>query len=37
MCCPLALVVGTGEPVRARYMRINGTTDDGLHTWHRHV
>ena len=37
MCCSLALVVGTGESVRARYMCVIGTTDDGRHTWHRHV
>ena len=37
MGCPLALAMGTGEPVRARYMCIIGTTDDDRHTWHRHV
>ena len=35
--CPLALALGTGEPVRARYMCVIGTTSDGCHTWHRHV
>ena len=37
MSCPLALVEGTGESVRARYMCIIGTAGDGRHTWHRHV
>ena len=33
----MALAVGTGEPVRAWYMYVIGTTGDGRHTWHRHV
>ena len=37
MGCPLALAVGTGKPVRARYMCVIGTTGDDRHTWHRHV
>ena len=32
MGCLLALVVGTGELVRARYMCVIGTTGDGRHT-----
>ena len=35
--CPLALAFGTGEPIRAKYMCFIGTTNDGCHTWHRHV
>ena len=35
--CLLALTLGTGESVRARYMCVIGTTSDGCHTWHRHV
>ena len=37
MGCLLALAVGTGEPVRARYMCIIGITSDDRHTWYRHV
>ena len=37
MGCPLAFVVGTGNPVRARYMCVIGTTGDGCYTWHRYV
>ena len=37
MCCPLALTLGTGEPVRAQYMCAIGTTRDDCHTWHMHV
>ena len=37
MGCLLALAVGTGESVRARYMCVIGNTGDGCHTWHRHV
>ena len=37
MGCLLALAVGTGEPVRARYMCVIGTTSGSRHTWHKHV
>ena len=37
MGCPLALAMGIGEPVRARYMCIIGTTGGGRHTWHMNV
>ena len=33
MDCLLALAVGTGEAVRARYMCVIGTTGDDCHTW----
>ena len=35
--CLLSLALGTGEPIRARYMCVIGTTSDDCHTWHRHV
>ena len=35
--CPLALALSTGEPVRARYMFVIGTTSDDCRTWHKHV
>ena len=35
--CPLALALGTSEPVRAQHKCAIGTTNDGCHTWYRHV
>ena len=29
--------MGTGEPVKARYMYVIGTNSDGCHTYHKHV
>ena len=34
---PLEIALGVGEPARAQYMSVIGTTSDKCHTWHRQV
>ena len=31
------IALSVGEPTKARYMGVIGTTSDDCHTWHRHV
>ena len=31
------IVLGVGEPTKARYLGVSDITNDDCHTWHRHV